>query len=78
MIGFVPTSKGQAFHSVFISEATSALVFDKDGLPPFGKRGGFLMPMTAFGDVLVRHLNAYDRIRIESEVLLTYGQKKIR
>ena len=36
MIGFVPTSKGEAFPSVFVSEAASALVFDTDGLPPSG------------------------------------------
>jgi len=52
-------------------------MLDKDGLPPFGKRGGVLTPMTAFGDVLVRRLNACDRISIESEVLSTYEHKKI-
>ncbi|KAI6101403.1 Saccharopine dehydrogenase-domain-containing protein [Pisolithus croceorrhizus] len=57
---------GYLLSSIMISEAALALVQDKDLLPPFGKRGGVLTPMTAFGDVLIQRLNACGRISIES------------
>lgn len=52
-----------------ISECALALVLNKDSLPPFGRRGGVLTPMTAFGDVLIQRLNDCGRIKISSEVL---------
>ena len=80
IVGLTYVSKRQLsiLFKVFVSEAALALVLDKDSLPPFGKRGGVLTPMTAFGDVLVRRLNTCDRISIESEVLPTHEHKKIR
>jgi len=61
-----------------ISESALALVLNKDSLPPFGRRGGVLTPMTAFGDVLIQRLNACGRISIDSEILPTYEEKKHR
>ncbi|KAI6099936.1 hypothetical protein EDD16DRAFT_1657074 [Pisolithus croceorrhizus] len=60
---------GYLLSSIMISEAALALVQDKDLLPPLGKRGGVLTPMTAFGDVLIQRLNACGRISIESGVV---------
>ncbi|KAL4062488.1 Saccharopine dehydrogenase-domain-containing protein [Scleroderma yunnanense] len=70
---------GYLLSSIIISEAALALVLNKDSLPPFGRRGGVLTPMTAFGDILIQRLNACGRISIESEVLPSgYEAKKIR
>ena len=38
-------------------------------LPPLGRAGGVLTPMSALGDVLLRRLAASGRVEIESEVL---------
>lgn len=82
---FLPTSKAESFPSVFISEPALTVVLDKDGLSPFRNRGGVLTPMTAVGDVLVRHLNTCDRrqdecnrMRIESEALRFYQRMRRR
>lgn len=64
---------GYLLSSIMISEAALALVQDQDLLPPFGKRGGVLTPMTAFGDVLIQRLNACGRISIESGVVPVEG-----
>ncbi|KAI5988068.1 hypothetical protein EDD15DRAFT_2290901, partial [Pisolithus albus] len=64
---------GYLLSSIMISEAALALVQDQDLLPPFGKRGGVLTPMTAFGDVLIQRLNTCGRISIESGVVPVEG-----
>lgn len=64
---------GYLLSSIMISEAALALVQDQDLLPPFGKRGGVLTPMTALGDVLIQRLNACGRISIESGVVPVEG-----
>ncbi|KIM68134.1 hypothetical protein SCLCIDRAFT_1209538 [Scleroderma citrinum Foug A] len=69
---------GYLLSSIMISESALALVLNKDSLPPFGRRGGVLTPMTAFGDVLIQRLNACGRISIESAILPTDEEKKHR
>lgn len=59
-----------------VSESALALVHDREHLPPMGKRGGVLTPVTAFGDVLVQRLNACGRIKIENEILSVNPKEK--
>ncbi|KAG6329381.1 hypothetical protein ID866_9707 [Astraeus odoratus] len=67
---------GYLLTAIMTSEAALALVLDKDHLPPFGRRGGVLTPATAFGDVLIRRLNASGRISIHGEVLQAESEGK--
>ena len=41
-----------------IVECGLALAHDYERLPPLAKKGGFLTPATAFGEVLVERLEA--------------------
>ena len=59
-----------------IAECALAFVLDDASLPPSARLGGILTPSTAFGDVLVRRLEATGRIHFESEVLGMGGDKK--
>ena len=52
-----------------ISECAVAFVLDDASLPVTARLGGVLTPATAFGDVLVRRLEATGRVHFESEIV---------
>ncbi|RPD70404.1 hypothetical protein L226DRAFT_227179 [Lentinus tigrinus ALCF2SS1-7] len=52
-----------------ISECALALALDDASLPVTARLGGVLTPATAFGDVIVRRLEATGHIHFESEIV---------
>ena len=55
--------------AVMIAEAALALLLDDASLPPLAQVGGILTPATALGDVLIRRLEATDRMHFESDIV---------
>ncbi|KAI0289377.1 Saccharopine dehydrogenase-domain-containing protein [Russula brevipes] len=58
---------GTLLTAALVGESALALLFDK--LPPLAAEGGVLTPMTAFGDSLVRRLEANARFEITSGIV---------
>ena len=58
-----------------LAESALALLLNRQELPPLAKTGGVLTPVAAFGDVLVKRLEASGRISFESEVILGPGEE---
>ncbi|KAI0629479.1 Saccharopine dehydrogenase-domain-containing protein [Trametes polyzona] len=52
-----------------VSESALALLLDDASLPVSARLGGILTPASAFGDVIVRRLEATGKVRFESEVV---------
>ena len=44
-------------------------MLDDASLPPLAQVGGILTPATALGDVLIRRLEATDRMHFESDIV---------
>ncbi|OBZ69645.1 hypothetical protein A0H81_10198 [Grifola frondosa] len=60
---------GYLLSAVMISECALALLLDKASLPTFAQGGGVLTPASAFGEVLVKRLEASGRMHFESAVV---------
>jgi short subunit dehydrogenase-like uncharacterized protein len=58
---------GTLLTAALVGESALALLLDK--LPPLAAEGGVLTPMTAFGDSLVRRLEANARFEITSGIV---------
>lgn len=52
-----------------ISECALAIALEKDRLPRMAREGGMLTPATAFGDVLIKRLEASGSFSFESHVI---------
>ncbi|KAH9934322.1 NAD(P)-binding protein [Fomitopsis serialis] len=60
---------GYRLSARMISESALAIVLEKDKLPRMAQEGGILTPATAFGDVLIRRLEACGSFSFESHVI---------
>jgi len=49
-----------------IAESALSIVLSYDELPPLGRQGGVLTPVSALGDVLIERLKASERFEFES------------
>ena len=61
-----------------ISECALALALEREALPWRAQEGGVLTPATAFGDVLVRRLEATGVFRFESEIVTPGAESRKR
>ncbi|KAH8832228.1 Saccharopine dehydrogenase-domain-containing protein [Flagelloscypha sp. PMI_526] len=53
--------------SIMISESALCFLGSREALPSMTKKGGFLTPMTAFGDILIERLKKTGRFEFKSE-----------
>lgn len=63
-------------HSEMISECALALALERSALPWRAQEGGVLTPATAFGDVLVRRLEATGVFQFESGVVAPEAESR--